>query len=73
MDAAKVDYATAVMLIVSAKHTLFKALYSQVGRSIAYLDGVDRRCAAVAGPLPCAVEGVAVAGVDGRDDGDRAG
>ena len=38
MDAAKVDYAIAVMLIVSAKHTLYKALYPQVGRSIAYLD-----------------------------------
>ena len=38
MDAAMVDYATAVMLIVSAKHTLYKALYPQVGRSIGYLD-----------------------------------
>ncbi len=38
MDAAKVDYAIAVMLIVSAKHTPYKALYPQVGRSIAYLD-----------------------------------
>lgn len=38
MDAAKVDYATAVALIISAKHSLYKCLHPQVGRSFGYLD-----------------------------------
>ncbi len=38
MDGAKVDYSVAVMLIVSAKHSLYKCLRPQIGRAIAYLD-----------------------------------
>ena len=42
MDAAKVDYATAVMLIVSAKHTLYKAVYPQAaGRSRTWTASID--------------------------------
>lgn len=38
MDGIKFDYATAVALIVSAKHSLYKCVYPQVGRSFTYLD-----------------------------------
>jgi enterobactin synthetase component D len=39
MDSAKTDYATAVTLIVAAKHSLYKCLHPQIGgRSFAYLD-----------------------------------
>jgi enterobactin synthetase component D len=35
---AQVDFAVAVMLIVSAKHALYKCLRAQIARSMAYLD-----------------------------------
>ena len=39
MDSAKTDYATAVTLIVAAKHSLYKCLHPQIGgRSFTYLD-----------------------------------
>jgi enterobactin synthetase component D len=38
MEALQVDYATAVTLILSAKHSLYKCLHPQVGRSFSYLD-----------------------------------
>jgi enterobactin synthetase component D len=38
MDGMKSDYATAVALIVAAKHSLYKSLHPQVGRSFGYLD-----------------------------------
>jgi enterobactin synthetase component D len=38
MDGVKSDYATAVTLIVAAKHSLYKSLHPQVGRSFGYLD-----------------------------------
>ena len=39
MDSAKTDYATAVTLIVAAKHSLYKCLHPQIGgRSFSYLD-----------------------------------
>jgi len=38
MDGMKGDYASAVALIVSAKHSLYKGLHPQVGRSFGYLD-----------------------------------
>ena len=39
MDTAKTDYATAVTLIVAAKHALYKCLHPQIGgRSFSYLD-----------------------------------
>jgi enterobactin synthetase component D len=39
MDAAKTDYATAVTVIVSAKHSLYKCLHPQIGgRAFSYLD-----------------------------------
>jgi enterobactin synthetase component D len=38
MDGMKSDYATAVALLVSAKHSLYKCLHPQVGRSFGYLD-----------------------------------
>ena len=39
MDSSKTDYATAVTLIVAAKHSLYKCLHPQIGgRSFAYLD-----------------------------------
>ena len=38
MDGMKFDYATAVALIMSAKHSLYKCVYPQVGRSFSYLD-----------------------------------
>ena len=38
MDGTKSDYATAVALIVAAKHSLYKSLHPQVGRSFGYLD-----------------------------------
>jgi enterobactin synthetase component D len=39
MDSTKADYATAVTLIVAAKHALYKCLHPQIGgRSFAYLD-----------------------------------
>jgi len=38
MDGMKSDYATAVALIVAAKHSLYKCLHPQVGRSFGYLD-----------------------------------
>ena len=34
----KSDYGTAVALIVAAKHSLYKCLHPQVGRSFGYLD-----------------------------------
>ena len=38
MDGMKSDYASAVALIVAAKHSLYKCLHPQVGRSFGYLD-----------------------------------
>lgn len=39
MDAAKTDYATAVAVIVAAKHALYKCLHPQIGgRAFSYLD-----------------------------------
>lgn len=39
MDSAKTDYASAVTLIVAAKHCLYKCLHPQLGgRSFSYLD-----------------------------------
>ena len=39
MDSAKTDYATAVTLIVAAKHSLYKCLHPQLGgRAFSYLD-----------------------------------
>jgi 4'-phosphopantetheinyl transferase EntD len=38
MDAAHLDYATAVAMIVSAKHALYKCLQPVTGRSFGYLD-----------------------------------
>jgi enterobactin synthetase component D len=38
MEGTKSDYATAVALIVAAKHSLYKCLHPQVGRSFGYLD-----------------------------------
>jgi enterobactin synthetase component D len=38
MDGMKADYATAVALIIAAKHSLYKCLHPQVGRSFGYLD-----------------------------------
>lgn len=39
MDAAKTDHATAVTVIVAAKHSLYKCLHPQLGgRSFSYLD-----------------------------------
>ena len=38
MDSMKADYATAVALIVAAKHSLYKCLHPQVGRLFGYLD-----------------------------------
>ncbi|PYR81129.1 MAG: phosphopantetheinyl transferase [Acidobacteria bacterium] len=38
MENLQVDYATAVALILAAKHSLYKCLHPQVGRSFSYLD-----------------------------------
>jgi enterobactin synthetase component D len=38
MDNLQVDYATAVALILAAKHSLYKCLHPQVKRSFSYLD-----------------------------------
>ena len=38
MDGMSTDYATAVAVVVAAKHSLYKALHPQVGRSFGYLD-----------------------------------
>ena len=38
MENLQVDYATAVAVILSAKHSLYKCVHPQVGRSFSYLD-----------------------------------
>jgi enterobactin synthetase component D len=38
MEGMSTDYATAVALIIAAKHSLYKCLHPQVGRSFGYLD-----------------------------------
>jgi len=38
MDAAHLDYATAVAVIIAAKHSLYKCLQPLTGRSFGYLD-----------------------------------